>query len=338
MRNVGLVLFALALGCGGRRSLTAADAAGADATTTDAGTTTTDVPPESGPPDLGPGVLVEATQPPTVVADPGIVDWETPLGESPVGWDLCPEAAGQTARGTSCAACTHPPLEAAFLVYDGTTAARTPELNGQNAAIFFAEQRTIAGPVGLWFEVSLQEGDAADATLTFFPAPCQLESPIGPYQLGPILSERGRWRSACVPFPAPLATYGLGFRFDSAAKLGLAALHLGPPCPGQPGTAPAPTLAEICSKLERDYASALSRAKRCSFDGPTRCLAAVRLSLRCGCETFVHDDRALNVLAARWKAVGCDDDTSGGCVTGCRVESPTDCVASDDGSRRCEER
>lgn len=332
MRIAGVLLVASILGCGGRKSLTGVDGGRADAPAPDVGAPL-DAAPEVGPPDVGPGVLIEATQPPAVVADPGIVDWGTPVGESPVGWDLCPNASGVMTRGKDCAACTPPPFDAGFLVYDGATATQPRGMNGQNAAIFFSAERTITPPVGLWFDVSLQEGDASDATVTFFPAPCQLEHPIGPFQLGALLAERGKWRSTCVPFPAPLTTYGLGFRFGTRAKLGLSALHLGPPCPGQPGTAATPSLQEICAKLDGDYASAVIRAKRCGFDGPTQCRTAAPRSLRCFCETYVYDARVLKVLAARWEAVECD--LTGLCSADCLIETPSECVAGTEGHPVC---
>jgi hypothetical protein len=108
----------------------------------------------------------------------------------------------------------------------------------------------------------------------------------------------------------------------------------GPSASSGPADAGADVL-HSCAELPTLNAAAIAAARSCDpAAGPDQCQVAVRLSLPCGCQTYVNDGTDVNVLYSEWQAQGC---TAAGCTAGCAVETPRVCNATDGGAGVCEE-
>jgi hypothetical protein len=215
------VVAALLAGCGGGRALDVPDA-GAEGTELGADHgVTADAPP-------GGAVELQPVPPSTPPRGQPLVDFASRVGGSGVGYDLC--VSGAVTRGSRCDTCAPPPGGGEYLVFSG---GGPGDGDGQRAQayIYSLDGPLAIGGSGLWFDLSLQAGNAEHTRLVLFSVgtDCSTRGQLGAYDLVDVLSTPEIWAQTCVSLPAA-ALDGLGFRFDGAV-IGLDSFRLGPACP-----------------------------------------------------------------------------------------------------------
>lgn len=164
---------------------------------------------------------------PSPVSDGRLPDLpETRVGEPAVGWDNC--SPGLLTSRRECVAC--PAARGMDFLIAGAAPPDVPVEPGRPQFYFYFQEPQSSA--ALWVDFAWLSGPrSAQLSLWETNTLCDPQGEPQVFDLAPLLlGPSGAWSSACIPLDESHKLQGLGFRINTAGRVGIDAIRFGPPC------------------------------------------------------------------------------------------------------------